>query len=105
VHFTLSSKPLPGDVFVTGAFTYWNHNNDNLMRYDSSRQEYHASALLKQGWYDYQYMVRSKELPPYQLEGSHFQTENTYEILVYYRPFKPNADLLIGYVRLEKNQR
>jgi hypothetical protein len=42
---------------------------------------------------------------PYFFEGSHFQTENEYEILVYYRPFKPSADLLIGYVRLMKNPR
>jgi hypothetical protein len=105
VHFSLASKPIPGDVFVTGAFTYWNLNDNNIMQYDSTRQQYHASFLMKQGWYDYQYVVRSRELPPYYLEGSHFQTENSYEILVYYRPFKPNADLLIGYVRLEKNQR
>lgn len=105
VHFTLSSRPLSGNVFVAGAFNYWNLNDLNRMQYDSSRQEYHASVLLKQGWYDYQYVVRSGNLPPYQLEGSHFQTENDYEILVYYRPFKPNADLLIGYIRLEKNQR
>lgn len=105
VHFTLSSKPLPGEVFVTGAFNYWNLNDENRMTYDSSRQTYRTNFLLKQGWYDYQYLIKSKQLPPYALEGSHFETENMYEILVYYRPFKPNADLLIGYVRLEKNAR
>jgi hypothetical protein len=105
VHFTLASKPLPGEVYVTGAFNYWNLNADNLMHYDSSKQEYTASAFLKQGWYDYQYFVKSNDLPPYYLEGSHFETENMYEILIYYRPFQPRADLLIGYIRLEKNPR
>lgn len=105
INFTLGSKPLPGKVYVTGGFTNWNLNRENQMRYDSSRQEYRSRFLLKQGWYDYQYLVVSDKMPPYALEGSHFETENFYEILVYYRPFQPRADLLIGYLKLEKNSR
>jgi hypothetical protein len=105
INFTLSSKPLRGEVYVTGEFNYWNLDEKNLMRYDSTRQEYHARILLKQGWYDYQYLIKSKELSPYYLEGSHYETENTYEIFVYYSAFQPRADLLIGYIRLDKNQR
>jgi hypothetical protein len=105
INFTLASKRLPGEVYVTGKFSHWNLNEENLMSFDSTRQEYHAGILLKQGWYDYQYVVRSKSLAPYVLEGSHFETENAYEIMVYYRAFQPRADLLIGYIRLDKNQR
>ena len=106
VNFTLvPPKHYPGNVFVTGAFNYWNLNELNKMRYDSLRNEYTARILLKQGWYDYQYIVQSPDVPPYVLEGTHFQTENLYEILVYYRPFQPQADLLIGYLRLQRNPR
>ena len=42
---------------------------------------------------------------PNQIEGNHFETENMYEVLVYYRPFQPNADLLIGYFVIPVNQR
>lgn len=106
VNFTLAPpKHYPGNVFVTGAFNYWNLNELNKMRYDSLRNEYTARILLKQGWYDYQYIVQSPDVPPYVLEGTHFQTENLYEILVYYRPFQPQADLLIGYLRLQRNPR
>lgn len=105
VNFTLVSKPVPGKVYVAGGFHYWNLNDGNLMTYDSLRGEYQASVLLKQGWYDYQYVVKSDRLPAYHFEGSHFETENYYEILVYYRPFQPKADLLIGYIRLEMNPR
>lgn len=105
INFTLGSKPLPGKVYVTGGFTNWNLNRENLMEYDSSRQAYQSRFLLKQGWYDYQYLVVSDKMPPYALEGSHFETENFYEILVYYRPFQPRADLLVGYLKLEKNPR
>jgi hypothetical protein len=106
VNFTLSASiPEPGDIYVTGGFHQWNHDDENLMVYDSTTRQYHARVLLKQGWYDYQYTVESKSLPAYYLEGTHFETENLYEIFVYYRPFQPRADVLIGYQKFIVNQR
>ena len=105
VNFTLASPPVNGDVFVTGAFSNWNLNQENKMQYDSVQKTYTSKMLLKQGWYDYQYVVKSSQLPYYYFEGSHFETENYYEIFVYHRPYQPRADLLIGYLRLEKNPR
>jgi hypothetical protein len=105
VNFTLKSKPIKGDVYVAGGFNYWNKDDQNIMYYDSTKKEYQSTILLKQGWYDYQYLIDAKELPPYYFEGSHFETENMYEIFVYYRPFQPKADLLVGYMRLERNKR
>jgi hypothetical protein len=106
VNFTLSApQPYPGNVFVAGAFNYWNVDNQNRMHYDSVRKQYNGRILLKQGWYNYQYIVQAPNVPPYLIEGSHYETENFYEIFVYYRPFQPQADLLIGYLRLEKNSR
>jgi hypothetical protein len=105
VHFSLASPPIDGKVYVAGGFNYWNLNRESEMQYDSAQKIYEASVLLKQGWYDYQYVLRSKTQPPYLLEGSHFETENQYEIFIYYRSLQPNADLLVGYIRLDKNQR
>jgi hypothetical protein len=106
VNFTLASrKRIHGDVYVTGGFHQWNLDKENKMSYDSVKREYSARLFLKQGWYDYQYVVKSSSLPYYHIEGSHFETENYYEIFVYYRPFQPKADLLIGYQRLTKNER
>lgn len=105
VNFALASPPVNGDVFVTGGFTNWNLNEENKMHYDSAQNIYASRILLKQGWYDYQYAVRSRSLPYYYFEGSHFETENYYEIFVYHKPYQPRADLLIGYIRLEKNPR
>ena len=105
VNFSLASKPVPGEVYVIGAFNYWNLDEHNKMTYDSAQQLYTAKVLLKQGHYDYQYYVRSKTLPPHYFEGSYYQTENSYEIFVYYRPLQPRADLLIGYSSFSENQR
>jgi hypothetical protein len=105
VNFALASPPVNGDVFVAGAFNNWNLDDVNKMQYDSANNMYTARILLKQGWYDYQYLVRSPDLPYYYFEGSHFETENYYEIFVYHKPYQPRADLLIGYIRLDKNPR
>lgn len=105
VNFSLASPRVKGDVYVTGAFNNWNLNQENKMQYDTAQNLYTSRILLKQGWYDYQYVVKSPELPYYHFEGSHFETENYYEIFVYHKPYQPRADLLIGYLRLEKNPR
>jgi hypothetical protein len=105
VNFELSSRPVEGEVYVQGAFTNWHLNRENRMAYDTAAQSYKARILMKQGWYDYQYYVKSQKIPFYYFEGSYFQTENVYEIFVYYRPLKPRADLLIGYIKLGENKR
>lgn len=105
VNFTLATTPVPGDVYVTGAFNYWNTDEKNKMKYDSTQGKYVTRILLKQGWYDYQYLIKSKNLPPYYFEGSHFETQNSYEVFFYYKPYQPRAEQLVGYLRLEANPR
>ncbi len=84
-------------MYVNGAFNYWELNEDNRMHYDSATHQYKLKALMKQGWYDYKYQVRSTNVASDYFEGSHFESENFYEIFVYYKSFRPQADLLIGY--------
>jgi hypothetical protein len=106
VHFTLQSpEPVNGEVYLSGAFTNWSFLPEYKMTYDAIKKEYTGTAFLKQGWYDYQYIVKSSSLPSYYFEGSHYETENEYEIFIYYRSFQPQADLLIGYIRLVENVR
>ncbi|MEQ8473079.1 MAG: DUF5103 domain-containing protein [Marinoscillum sp.] len=97
VNFDLMTEEVPGDVYITGMFNNWNFTNENKMVYNATSQSYQGSIWLKQGYYNYQYWVKSDNVPEYELEGSHYQTFNDYEILVYYRnPFN-NFDELIGY--------
>lgn len=105
VNFTLNSGPVNGDVYVAGAFNYWALNDSNKMEYDSAKGQYKLRTLIKQGWYDYQYQVKSATLPSDYFEGSHFESENFYEIFVYYRALRPSADMLIGYQMLVRNRR
>lgn len=105
VTFTLTSPPLAGNVHVMGALTDWDHSAATRMDYNRAANAYEKTLFLKQGWYDYQYWVDGANQNSFQLEGSHFETENLYEVFIYYRPFRPQADLLVGYYQLPANSR
>ncbi|HCW08512.1 MAG TPA: hypothetical protein DGG95_14230 [Cytophagales bacterium] len=105
VNFTLKSEtPYNGDVYLVGRFNDYQRTVENKMKYNEARQAYESRQFVKQGWYDFQYILDSKKEPTTVIEGSHFETENVYEIAVYYHPFRPNADLLIGYYLIQVNQ-
>lgn len=97
VNFELLAESVTDEVYITGMFNNWNFTRENKMTFNSATQTYQGSLWLKQGYYDYQYWVKSENAPAYQLEGSHYQTINDYEILIYYRSPSNNFDELIGY--------
>jgi len=106
VNFLLASpKPVSGDVYVVGAFNNFNRDSENKMNCNASQGGYQARILLKQGFYDYQYLVANSSLPSYHFEGSHFETENRYDVLVYFQSMQPRADLLVGFFEIPVNSR
>jgi len=105
VTFTLASPPVNGQIYLLGAMNDWRKSPESKMTFRKDQNVYETTLLLKQGLYNYQYWVESEKTNGFQLEGSHFETENFYEILIYYRPFRPNADLLVGYYPIQVNRR
>lgn len=103
VKFTLATPRVNGDVYLLGAMNNWSHSPESKMNFRKDQNIYETTLFLKQGLYNYQYWVESDKANGFQIEGSHFQTENIYEIFIYYRPFRPNADLLIGYYPIQVN--
>ena len=65
------------------------------MEYDELRQEYHADLLLKQGYYSYEFLQQDGLTR--RTMGSFFETENEYQVLVYYRQQGARFDRLTGY--------
>lgn len=101
VYFTFPAKyeMTGGKMYVSGALNNWDFNKDNVMTYDPDKAEYQCTMLLKQGWYNYEYIfIRNSEKTgePSLFEGSHYETENDYLILVYYRNPGDRYDRLIG---------
>lgn len=101
VRFSLKSERINGEVYVWGQFNNWQLTDANKMYFTNSNgvSRYETTIPLKQGYYEYLYYVRSDNLPTYHFEGSHFQAEDQYEILVYYRKPGNVNDELVGYKR------
>ena len=96
VHFFLETPRLQGgDVYVSGWWSGQTFNPDCKMVYDDAHQYYHAAILLKQGYYSYEFVQKDGLMQ--RTMGSFFETENEYEVLVYYRQQGSRYDRLAGY--------
>jgi hypothetical protein len=96
------------DVYVFGELTDWQLKPEFKMKYDEQSRVYWCEAWLKQGHYNYQYMVvntRTGVPDPDGFEGNWFATGNQYTILVYFRPFGARFDRLLGAVTLNSARR
>lgn len=100
VHFTLDCPEMPGTmVFLDGDFTFRRFDDNARMFYNHTTERYERAMLLKQGAYNYQYLV----VPPgashgytAQIEGDKYQTINRYDVRVYHRRKGERYDRLIG---------
>lgn len=103
VCFTLPVEmSLEGDYYVCGNMTDNRLTAQNKMSYQDGA--YRAALYLKQGYYNYQILfLKHKESvgSTKQIEGNHYETNNTYSIFVYYRNFSDNYDELVGYANVE----
>ncbi|OFX19892.1 MAG: hypothetical protein A2041_09725, partial [Bacteroidetes bacterium GWA2_31_9b] len=107
VYFTLKMDiPLQtGDIFVWGALTNYEFSNENKMTYNFEEKAYECRLLLKQGYYDYQYvLIDNNKIDYTYIEGNHTQTDNDYTILVYYKDIRGNYDRLIGVSEISSNK-
>lgn len=101
VHFSLVQDELIGkDIHVYGNFNAFAIEPLTKMEYNSEKGTYETSFRLKQGFYNYKYVVvdsETGELDEGAISGDYWQTENNYKTLVYYRDLGARYDRLIGY--------
>jgi hypothetical protein len=102
VYFTLASTKPGGDgsAYIVGQFNNYRLDENSKLQYDATRNRYYIQLVLKQGVYDYAYVwvPNSTKKPDNTFfEGSHFETENDYQVLVYYHPAGARWTELVGY--------
>ncbi|MBC7388387.1 MAG: DUF5103 domain-containing protein [Opitutaceae bacterium] len=99
VLFSLNTPPdFEGDIYIAGQLTDWKIKPKYKMEYNIETGLYSKNLLLKQGFYNYQYiLLNSKVAERNYFEGDFSQTENYYDIIVYYRPANQFNDIVIGY--------
>jgi Domain of unknown function (DUF5103) len=93
-------RPIPNaEVYVVGAFNNWKRDEKSLMEYVPSHHAYAQEIFLKQGYYNYEYIVvpNDTQIPTHELtEGDWYETENNYQVIIYYRPFGGRYDRVIS---------
>lgn len=87
------------DVYLYGELTNYELTEAHKLNYNPETGFYENKQMLKQGLYDYIYLLKNKKtgtIASDLTEGNWFETENNYTILVYYRPLGGRADELIA---------
>ncbi len=102
--FTLEMPKSRTGIYLLGAFNGWRKNEASRMTYDEESGSYQHQLLLKQGWYNYMYWS-ADPLDEQEIERNFFETENLYEVFVYFRAMGSRGDELIGYGRVNYNNR
>lgn len=100
-HFTLKSNfPFTeGDVYVFGQLTDWRILPEAKLQYNEKYKFWETDFMIKQGVYNYQYVhvpYGSNAIDATYIEGSHYETNNNYTILVYFREEGSSYDRLVG---------
>jgi hypothetical protein len=99
VLFTLKSdREYDSDVYLFGAFTDWSLEEKYRMSYNQNYRSYFADVQLKQGFYNYIFVLANKDGSPDEetIEGDWYEASNDYTILIYHTPFGARYDELVA---------
>lgn len=100
-----SNMPISNaDVYIYGGISGYEFSDMTKMEYNAETRCYEKLMFLKQGYYNYQYLViprdnTSASIDRMFFEGSHKETENDYLLFVYHRNPSESYDRLINYTK------
>lgn len=97
------SSNIDGDIYLVGGFNNYVRTALNKLTYNTEQKTWETVQLLKQGVYDYEYVLESADKTQIsKFSGSYFDTENEYQILLYYRKPGTYWDEIIGFKQITK---
>ncbi|WP_347924527.1 type IX secretion system plug protein domain-containing protein [Pontimicrobium sp. SW4] len=99
IHFSLQHPEIFNkNIHVYGSFNNYAITEDTKMSFNPSSGYYETSLILKQGFYNYKYVITNEngDLDEGAISGNFDVTENNYKVLVYYRNLGARYDRLIG---------
>ncbi|MBT8394964.1 MAG: DUF5103 domain-containing protein [Flavobacteriaceae bacterium] len=100
IHFSLQHQEMIDDksIHVYGNFNNYAIESSTKLTFDDYSKTYSVPLLLKQGFYNYKYVVvdNNGNLNEGEISGDFYQTENDYKVLVYYRDLGARYDRLVG---------
>jgi hypothetical protein len=102
VYFTLDAATTftENNIYVGGMFNNYAKNDEYKMEYNKESGFYEKAILIKQGFVNFEYTLTDKKGKvdnENAIDGNFFQTENQYNIIVYYRGNNDRYDRVIGH--------
>lgn len=100
--FRLRSPRLQGyDVLLEGQAFDYIPRGERSLSYNEAEGGYQIAYPLKNGYQEYRYVLVPQTeggVAPEPIDGSYYQTENSYQAFVYYRPRGERHDRLLGLI-------
>lgn len=101
VFFSLSAPAYFGknDIYIGGMFNNYAKTDEFRMEYNEKTKLYEKAIMMKQGFNNFQYILADKSGKVNgkdAIDGNFYQTENDYNIFVYYRENNERYDRVIG---------
>jgi hypothetical protein len=100
IHFYLKNgTPRPGEsIYIVGGFNNYSIGPEYRMTYNRSSDSHELMLKLKQGFYNYKYVLVNEydEINQGGVSGNYDETENDYKVLIYYRGYGYRYDRVIG---------
>ncbi len=80
---------IQGKLYIMGGLTNWQFLPDAELKYNYERQGFEGALMLKQGYYNYHYLMlpNNSKIGDIELcEGNFFDNNNEYNFFIYYTP-------------------
>ncbi|QZE14426.1 DUF5103 domain-containing protein [Halosquirtibacter laminarini] len=108
VHFRMNIPvDLKDGIYIVGDLTNWDTKQENRMYRIKGEPGYYADIILKEGIYNYQYGYKTNQDNHFNIkmfEGNFIETENEYQVWVYYSPIGARYSQLVGYTNFNSTK-
>jgi len=98
------NNPYPNkDLYIYGELTNYELTDRYKLTFNAEEGTYKHRLFLKQGQYDYIYVLRDRKtgkIETNETEGNWWETENNYTLLIYYKPLGGRVDELVGITQI-----
>ncbi|TRW26559.1 DUF5103 domain-containing protein [Flavobacterium zepuense] len=87
------------DIYIGGMFNNYAKTDEYKLEYDEKTATYSKAIMIKQGFNNFMYITANKNGNvdgEHAVDGNYYQTENDYNIFVYYRQNNERYDRVIG---------
>lgn len=89
-------------IFIYGGLTNWKLTHDAILHYDKDLNCYENSLLLKQGYYNYSYLIIENDKIN-NIDGDFFENSQIYNLFFYMHDYNYSYDRVVGFKKINSN--